>query len=454
MCDTMVALGNSTKSGKVLFAKNSDRQPDEPAEIVYFSRTTHPKNSIVKTTYIEIPQVSETAAILLCKPIWIWGAEMGTNEYGVTIGNEAVYTKEKYIIKGSLLGMDLLRLGLERSKTAKEALVVIVDLLELYGQGGNHGYRKKLFYHNSYLIADKTEAWVLETAGKYWIAEQVKDIRTISNTITIRGSGDIHHPELIEHAIEKNWCKNEDEFDFFKHYRHKTKLEQIFAFGIKRCKLSSSFLEKEKGQIDEKTMMKILRYHYPEKSSWNPNSDASLKSICVHAKNIFNPSQSTVSMVSELNDNIQLHWITGTSAPCTSIFKPFFLPDSVPKLANRTTATYNPDNLWWQHEKLHRLTLLDYTNRLSTYKFARDKMEDSFIFSAKELVKENESKIRENKDKITDLLQNFTKMKLAESQKAENEWIESIVNRTIKKRTSYQYRKFWEKRNKRNKLLN
>ena len=30
MCDTMVALGNSTKSGNVIFAKNSDRQPNEP----------------------------------------------------------------------------------------------------------------------------------------------------------------------------------------------------------------------------------------------------------------------------------------------------------------------------------------------------------------------------------------------------------------------------------------
>ncbi|HUT80454.1 MAG TPA: C69 family dipeptidase [Candidatus Bathyarchaeia archaeon] len=387
MCDTMVSLGNSTKNGKVLFAKNSDRQPDEPAEIVYIPRLTHPENSIVRATYIEIPQVSDTAAILLCKPIWIWGAEMGTNEYGVTIGNEAVYTKEKYNKKGGLLGMDLLRLGLERSRSAKEALLVIIDLLELFGQGGNHGYRKKLFYHNSYLIADKTEAWVLETAGKYWIAEQVKDVRTISNSITIRGKGDIHHPELIEHAIEKGWCKNKDEFDFFEHYRHKTKLEQIFAHGVKRCKTSTSILEQEKGMTNEKTMMKILRNHYPEKSNWNPNSNASLKSICVHAKNIFNPSQSTVSMVSELNDEIQLHWITGTSAPCTSIFKPFFLPDSVPDFDYKTTAFYDPSNLWWQHEMLHRLTLLDYTNRLSVYKSARDSLENSFISSAKELVK-------------------------------------------------------------------
>ena len=68
------------------------------------------------------------------------------------------------------------RLGLERSKTAKEALDVITNLLETYGQGGpccddaNFSYYT---YHNSFLIADSHEAWVLETAGIEWAAEKI-----------------------------------------------------------------------------------------------------------------------------------------------------------------------------------------------------------------------------------------------------------------------------------------
>ncbi len=208
MCDTLVALGNSTKNGKVIFAKNSDREPGEPGEIVFIPRTKHSVGSEVKTTYISIPQIRETVEVLLCKPIWIWGAEMGANEYGVVIGNEEVTTKEKKHKEGGLIGMDLLRFGLERGKTAKEALEVIIDLLELYGQGGNCGYRSNVTYHNSFLIADKNDAWVLETADNYWIAEQVKDTRSISNTLSIRGIGNIRHPELVEHAVKKGWCKD------------------------------------------------------------------------------------------------------------------------------------------------------------------------------------------------------------------------------------------------------
>lgn len=67
------------------------------------------------------------------------------------------------------------RLGLERADTAEKALAVIADLLEKYGQGGNCMESHMVFtYHNSFLIADRKEAWVLETSGKYWAAEKVE----------------------------------------------------------------------------------------------------------------------------------------------------------------------------------------------------------------------------------------------------------------------------------------
>ncbi len=52
-----------------------------------------------------------TYATILSKPAWIWGCEMGANEHGVSIGNEAIYTKDMGPgdLDEKLIGMDLVR---------------------------------------------------------------------------------------------------------------------------------------------------------------------------------------------------------------------------------------------------------------------------------------------------------------------------------------------------------
>ncbi len=121
MCDTLAALSNATRNKDVLFAKNSDRQPNEPHIMIRIPRKNYKKGSKVKLTYIEIDQAEETYAVFLLKPSWIWGCEMGCNEFGLNIGNEAVFTREKYG-PDSLIGMDIVRLVLERCQTSDEAL--------------------------------------------------------------------------------------------------------------------------------------------------------------------------------------------------------------------------------------------------------------------------------------------------------------------------------------------
>src|SRR5690606_36076125 len=77
MCDTVVALGSATADGAVIFGKNSDREPNEAHHLLLVPRARHEPGSTVKCTYVEIPQVDETYAVLLSKPFWMWGAEMG-----------------------------------------------------------------------------------------------------------------------------------------------------------------------------------------------------------------------------------------------------------------------------------------------------------------------------------------------------------------------------------------
>ena len=50
---------------------------------------------------------------------------------------------------------------------------MMAGLLEEVGQGGTCSETAPFYYHGSYLIADPTEAWVLETAGRLWAAERI-----------------------------------------------------------------------------------------------------------------------------------------------------------------------------------------------------------------------------------------------------------------------------------------
>lgn len=72
---------------------------------------------------------------------------------------------------------------MERSSNADEALEVMTKLLEKYGQGGPCSSTDEGFaYHNSFIIADCSSAWVLETCGKHWVAEKITSKTNNSNT--------------------------------------------------------------------------------------------------------------------------------------------------------------------------------------------------------------------------------------------------------------------------------
>src|SRR5438105_3966155 len=132
-CDTAVALGDTTTGG-VLLAKNSDRSSHEAQRLIGVPAAQHEAGTTVRCQYLTIPQVAHTAALIGSQPYWLWGCEHGMNEHGVAIGNEAIFTRESPQETG-LLGMDLVRLGLERGTTAREALDAITALLEQFGQG-------------------------------------------------------------------------------------------------------------------------------------------------------------------------------------------------------------------------------------------------------------------------------------------------------------------------------
>lgn len=436
MCDTFVALGNSTRDGQVLFAKNSDRDPNEAHEIVIVPAATHKDGETVRCTYIEIPQVEKTFRVLLSKPFWMWGAEMGSNEFGVTIGNEALFTREPYGKEPGLIGMDFLRLALERGKTAEEAMEVIIRLLEKYGQSGNCGYSHPFFYHNSFLICDPKEAWVLETAGREWAAEKVKDVRSISNGITIEMKFDRASKNLVQHAIEKRWCKSVDDFNFRRDYSDP--LFTFFADAVKRQKCTTDQLKAAKGGVTAETMMAILRTHTITNSEgFTPGKGLTGADVCMHAG--FGPirtSQSAGSMVSVIGKDTVTHWLTGTAAPCLSLFKPVWIDAGIPANVKAPGKSYDETAMFWRHEALHREVLKDYASRIKVIASELPLAQRKFIDG------EHALKIRTAGRRA-----DYTRECFDEAERIEKEWLEKVKLVPVTHRNAPHYSLAWKKFN-------
>jgi secernin len=180
MCDSLCAPG----PGGMVFAKNSDRPAGEVQITWPFGRRAS-AGCTLRTQYLTIGDTGAHATFLSC-PTWLWGAEHGVNEHGVAIGNERVgTTHDAANARPALIGMDLVRLGLERARSAAEAVDVIGELLTTCGQGGIADAAHQEAYDSSFLIADPGQAFVLETAGAEFAAAPFRDGTAISNRISL-----------------------------------------------------------------------------------------------------------------------------------------------------------------------------------------------------------------------------------------------------------------------------
>jgi dipeptidase len=380
VCDSFVAMPDSTVGGAVIFGKNSDREPNEAEELLVLPHGRHVSGSSLRATYIEIPQIRETHAVLLARPYWTWGAEMGANEHGLAVGNQALFTRVPHEKTPGLIGMDLVRLALERAATAREAVSVITGLLEVYGQSGNCGHRRRFEYHNSFLIADPGDAWVLETAGREWAAKRISSgVYSISNAITIGNRFDSCSPGLVRQAVRQGWCRGEADFDFARCYSRQPHTRLSAADERRAC--ATAALEPRRGQVSVADATALLRSHETAAGRCAAiDRGLTGRTVCNHAG--FGParwsSQAVGSMVSELRAGGATHWLTGTSAPCTSIFKPVWIDSGLPDLGPPPTGRFDAASYWWRHELLHRGTLLDFHDRLRLYAVDRDALEADF----------------------------------------------------------------------------
>jgi len=420
-CDTWVAMKDATTMDAVIFAKNSDRPLNDCQPLMYNPGSIWLEGDLLNLSYQKIPQAKVTYATIGSSPYWCWGYEEGVNEYGVAVGNEAIYTKPLKELKGAkkkgikeelgLLGMDLLRLGLERGKTSREVLAVITKLVSRYGQWGsgfpgiNH---LRGSYDNSFLIADGQEAWILETVGRRWIAKRIdQGYAAISNGPGIGTKWDLGSPDIIDYAIEKGWWaeKKRESFNFAGAYADKK--ETLPNLAHWRAKKSARLLEKEE-KISFERMIKIAKTHLPP--------------ICMHklpsgAGWVRTASSAIVVLPLSEAGLVQFWWTPGP--PCGGVYVPFFIDgNKVPEIVFRAGKAgksitpapevkkdeFSPESYWW----LMRKFFDDDKRKNETRKiFAR--LQEKWLSKVGDIEKEAINLKKDGKkEECVDLLNNFT----------------------------------------------
>jgi len=352
-CDTMVALESSTVEGNTVFAKNSDRPQEEAQPLVLAPAADH-SSGHAGAQFVDVPQIEHTYRHVGSKPYWCAGYEHGFNEHQVVIGNESLPSLLPEVDEPKLVGMELLRLALERSKSAEEAVDVMTGLISEFGQGKFSNGDGVRTYDNLYIVADPKSAYVVECVGHDWAVKQVKDFTSISNVSQIGTDS----TRLSEGAKAKASSLglydlgSGGEFDFAGVFGDS---ENAGSGTSRQCR-SDAMLGAGSGRLDARAMMQVLSDHSDGENPGEPpvvdvSGDTS---ICVHRTTGERTGASTASLVADLcatGERLPVYW-TGMYSPCMTVFTPMFIEGDIPSVLAIGGETESNDSPWWDFYRL------------------------------------------------------------------------------------------------------
>ncbi|MDE8733305.1 carcinine hydrolase/isopenicillin-N N-acyltransferase family protein [Eubacteriales bacterium DFI.9.88] len=431
-CSTLIALQSATEQGDIIFGKNSDRPVNESQPLEYYPPADHQPGEMVQCTYIKIPQVEHTFGYIGSRPYNIFGFEHGINEHGVIIGNEAVTGRETPERQWGLIGMDMLRLALERADSAAKAVEIIGRLLETYGTGGDPLIRPQYFNAN-YIIADYEEAYIFESCQRMWAAKKIDHVGHIGNIYALTDDYQMIGSQVIEEASKKGWCRKEDRINISQ------------TFSISDCDYEDGeayfrYIRQEelmtgREPFTVKMMMNNLRDHYDlsyRKPLPYDIATSKMPTICCHPGGM-NGCASAASVVCSLDkdaaDPFKFVYWGSMAPPCCSIFTPKFNIGWIPQELADADGMYNPDSPWWTFTELERYIALSYDDFAPMAREVFNPMEEEFILQVESAKKEFDG----NKEKLKELSQEaFTR-----SLESARELTKKIKGRLAQTRINY-----------------
>ncbi len=382
-CDTMVALPAGTTHGQTLFAKNSDRPWDECQPLELHERRSHDADARTECQFISLPEVDVTWRHVGSRPWWCWGYEHGFNEHQVVIGNEGLGSKFDSAQEPRLIGMEILRLGLERGRTAREAVDCMTGAITEYGQGKFDNDANVRTYDNGYIVADPQEAFVIETAGHEWAVQRVEGAVGISNVYSVETAYESLSDTAESTAIEHGWwTAGQLPFNFADAYSANDRTQ---GSGAMRRRRSCAVLGARSGGIDTAAMMSLLGDHSDATQPDEPfRTDLTGKGICIHFDEGPKGGNTAASLVADLcadGSRLPIYWCSFYS-PCQAPFFPVFLQGTPPERLAIGGQHPTEDSPWWRFLRLAHLAREDAPHRVAEIRSRWAALESDLMISA------------------------------------------------------------------------
>lgn len=211
-CTNFIAGKGATTDGSVLCTYNADDYGMFKS-LCHYAAGVHPKGSLreiidydTEASHGFIPEASITYNVI-----------GNINEYQVSIGETTYGGREEMVDTTGIIDYgSLMYLGLQRAKTAREAIKVMTSLAEKYGYNSEG---------ETFTICDPNEAWIMEMMGcggdkkqkVVWVAVRILDNAICGHANQSRiGKFSAYNTEVITSknvitfARSKGWFKGKD----------------------------------------------------------------------------------------------------------------------------------------------------------------------------------------------------------------------------------------------------
>ncbi|GAE83672.1 C69 family dipeptidase [Bacteroides reticulotermitis] len=259
-CTNLIVGKNASADGSTIVSYSADSY-GLFGELYHYPAATYPKGAVLKVyewdsgQYLgSIAQAQQTYNVI-----------GNINEYQVTIAETTFGGRPELTDSTGIIDYgSLIYIGLQRSRTAREAIKVMTELVQKYGyySGGE-----------SFTIADPNEIWIMEMIGKgagirgaVWVAVRVPDdcISAHANQSRIHRfdmndkENCLYSPDVISFAREKGYFNgvNKD-FSFAEAYApldfgaRRFCEARVWSFFNQYTDQGKNFLPYIQGQTDE-----------------------------------------------------------------------------------------------------------------------------------------------------------------------------------------------------------